>query len=260
MSPHLTTEEAKRLRLPGFDVYQYTHLLYHDDLNRDFGVVRLNMEAIKALSDTVTVTQRHSIAAEQLAVKHWLAEGGLQSGRPFRWGSASRASMEYVNYEHLKIASAFELHLKARLLSRSFVLHEVDAGLAEFRQLAVEQRDRPIGRKELLAIRPYHFNGTHNYLPGLREASIKFSWLTDKANYRAALDLPAEHIDIIRDYRLLRNQIHFPGDVLQVEHIQAFPRPIVEFLVEFINAELVMWSNALIAKYEMNYQPLEPLA
>lgn len=260
MPPHLTTEEAKKLRLPGFDVYKYTHLLYHDDLNRDFGVVRLNVEAIKAFSDTVTVVQRHAMAAEQVAIKGWLAQGGFESNKPYPWGTASLASMEYANYEHLKIACAFELHLKARLLSRNYVLHEIDGNLAACRGLAAEQRDRPIGRDELVAVQQYHFDGRQNYLPGLKEASLRFSWLTDNPNYRAALALPAEQIDIIRDYRLLRNQVHFPGDVLEVASIQSFPRPIVEFLVEYINSEIVAWTNALIAKYKMNYIPLVAFA
>ena len=152
LPPHLTTEEARRRKLPGFDVYRYTHLLYHDDLKRDFGVVRLNVEAVKAFSDTVAFVQRHTIAAEQIAVKQWLAQGGFESGLPYPWGMALRASMEYANYEHLKIASAFELHLKARLLSRSYVLHEIDGSVAEYRGLAAEQRDRPIQRGELVAV------------------------------------------------------------------------------------------------------------
>ena len=258
MPPHITTEEAKRRSLSGFDVYRYSHLLYHDDLNRDFGVVRLNVEAIKAFSDTVTIVQRHALAAEQSAVKQWFAQGGFESNIPLPWGEATYASMEYVNYEHLKIASAFELHLKARLLARNYVLHEIDAKADGYRSLATEQFNRPIEKQELFAIQPYHFDGKLNYLPGLKEGSIKFSWLTDKPAYRAVLGLTTEQLDIIRDYRLLRNQIHLPGDILEASSIQAFPRPIIEFLTEFINSNIVAWSNNLIAQYKMNYKPIAP--
>lgn len=258
MPAHITTEEAKKQLLPGFDVYRYSHLLYHDDLNRDFGVVRLNVEAIKAFSDTVTIVQRHALATEQAAVKEWLAQGGFTANLPFPWGEASRASMEYVNYEHLKIASAFELHLKARLLARNYVLHEIDQKIPEYKSLAADQPNRPIEKQELIAIQPYHFDGKQNYLPGLKAGSLKFSWLTDKPAYRAALGLTDQQLDIIRDYRLLRNQVHFPGDVLEALSIQAFPRPIIEFLTEFINSEIVAWSNVLITQYNMNYKPLSP--
>lgn len=259
MPLHITTEEAKKQSLPGFDVYRYTHLLYRDDLHRDHGAVRLNVEAIKAFSDTVTIMQRHAIADEQAAVKQWLAKGGFEANLQYPWGAASLASMEYVNYEHLKIASAFELHLKARLLARNYVLHEIDAKAPGCKSLATDQYDRPIKRHELIAIHPFHFDGMRNYLPGLRESSLKFSWLTDKPAYRAALGLTDQQLDIIRDYRLLRNQVHFPGDILEASSIQAFPRPITDFLTEFINTEIVAWSNGLIAKYSMNYKPLAAL-
>lgn len=258
MPPHITTEEAKKQALPGCDVYRYSHLLYHDDLNRDFGVVRLNIEAIKAFSDSVTLSRRHALAVEQAAVKQWLSQGGFAGGLPFPWGEASRASMEYVNYEYLKIASAFELHLKARLLARNYILHEIDIKTVAYEALAAEQRDRPILKQELLSIQQYHFDGRRNYLPGLKDASLKFSWLTDKSTYRAVLGLTGQQLDIIRDYRLLRNQVHFPGDILESPNIQAFPQPIIEFLTAFINSELVGWSNDLISKYKMNYKPLAP--
>lgn len=253
MPEHITTEEAKKQSLPGSDVYRYTHLLYHDDLNRDFGAVRLNVEAIKAFSDTVIIVQRHAIAAEQAAVKQWLAEGGFKSNLPCPLGEAS---LEFVNYEHLKIASAFELHLKARLLARNYVLHEIDAKAPGCKYLAADQYHRPVQRHELIAINPFHFDGKQNYLPGLKESSLKFSLLTDKHDYKAALGLTDQQLGIIRDYRLLRNQVHFPGDILEASNIQAFPRPIIEFLTEFINTEIIGWSNDLIAKYSMNYKPL----
>lgn len=257
MAAHITTAEAKKQALPGFDVYRYSHLLYHDDLNRDFGVVRLNVEAMKAFSDTVTITQRKSIAEDQAAIDRWHAQGGFQANLPFPWwGDATRAKMEYVNYEHFKIASAFELHLKARLLARDFVLHEIDARISGYKSLATEQASRPIGKFEVMAIQPYYFDGKQNYLPGLKDTSLKFSLLTDKPSYRSALGLTDVELDIIRDYRVLRNQIHFPGDPVEMPNLQAFPKPIVEFLIDFINREIVAWSNTLITQYKMNYLPL----
>ena len=257
MVAHITTAEAKNQLLPGFAVYRYSHLLYHDDLNRDFGVVRLNVEAMKAFSDTVTITQRKSIAEDQAAINRWQAQGGFQENLPFPWwGDATRAKMEYVNYEHFKIATAFELHLKARLLARNFILHEIDAKISGYKTLATEQASRPIGKFEIIAIQPYCFDGKQNYLPGLKDTSLRFSSLTDKPLYRSALGLTDAELDIIRVYRVLRNQIHFPGDPVEMPNLQAFPKPIVEFLIDFINREIVAWSNTLIAQYKMNYRPL----
>lgn len=249
----IPTTEAKLQSLPGSDVYRYSHLLYNDDVNRDFGVVRLNIEALKAFSDSITVGHRHELMADRTATEQWIAKGSFQSGTPDPWGAISWKSLEYVNYEHLKIASAFELHLKSRLLARNYVLHEIDSQSIEYRFLAKQQRTRPIAKQELLAIRSYHFDGKQNYLPGLKDSTLGFSVLTQKPAYVAALGLTPRQMNIIEDYRVLRNQIHFPGDVVEAPNIQAFGRPIVEFLVPFINIEVVAWSNSLSARHKLNY-------
>lgn len=126
--------------------------------------------------------------------------------------------------------------------------------------MAKEQETRPISKTELFAIRSYHFDGKKNYLPGLKEASLRFSKLTDEPDYRKSLSLPDDQLDIIRDYRLLRNQIHLPGDIIESPSIQAYPGPIVDFIVNFINAEIVAFSNTLIARHKLNREPLSLLS
>jgi hypothetical protein len=66
------------------------------------------------------------------------------------------------------------LHLKAKLLARNYVLHEIDAKIPAYKSLAAEQRDRPIERRELFAIQPYHFDGKQNYLPGSKRVHSNF--------------------------------------------------------------------------------------
>jgi hypothetical protein len=256
----MPTEEAKQQGLPGSDVFRFSHLLYHDDLNRDAAVVHLNVEALKALLDTVAVSQRRVIAAEQIAVKEWLARGGFESGTPVPFGPATHAYMQYVNYENLKIASGFELHLKSRLIANDFVVQEIDGRAQEYKDLARDQPTRPIAKAELFAIRGYMFNGRQNYLPGLRDRSLKFSVLTEEPEYRKAMKLSDECLDIINDYRVLRNQIHLPGDVVEAPNIQAYSGPIVNFIVDFINGEVVSLCNALIVRHKLNWNPFNPLS
>lgn len=252
-SQHITTAKARERGLPGSDVYIYSHLLYHDTLNRAHGVLRLNLEAMKAFTDTVLVSQRHAIATEQAAMTQWMEQGGLTSTLPFPPGRALSSAIHYVNYEHLKIASAFELHLKARLLAREVSLHEIDPKVRGCKALAKEQRARPIQTHELLSISEYHFNGQHNYLPGLKDKSLTFSLLIENASYRKALRLTEEQLGIIEDYRALRNQIHFPGDIVECPRISAFPSPIIDFITEFINVELVAWCNDLIDTHNSSF-------
>lgn len=258
MPPDMTTQEAQRRFLPGFDVYRNSHLLYHDDLNRDFGVVHLNLEAFKAFSDTVTITQRHTLASDQKAIDIWVAQGGFEAKLPFPWwGDSTRARMEYRNYEHLKIASGFELHLKARLLARDYLLHEIDPKTHGYKALAKEQKRRPINKRELLAVQSYHFNGQQNYLPGLKDTSLKFSLLTDELAYRSALGLSNTQLEVINDYRVLRNSIHLPGDPVSSPNIQSLGSGVLSFLTTFINDEIIEWSNMLIALHKMPHKPLE---
>ena len=256
MTAHITTEEAKKLSLPGSDSFKYTHLLYHDDFHRNYGSICLNLEALKAFSDTITIAKRNKLKEEHATLKNWMAQGGLNTKKnPFK--SIVERSI-YVNYEHLKIASGFELHLKAKMLARNYILHEIDSSIHVYKSLASEQRKRPIVKHELFAIQPYHFDGKQNYLPGLKNSSVKFSLLTDKPAYRAALGLNDQQAGIIQDYRLLRNQVHLPGDFLETPNIQAYPQPIIEFLVEFINSEIVIWTNSLMSHSDLKWKKIIP--
>ena len=255
MLPHITTEDATKQALPRSDTTRYTHLLYKDDVCRDWGVVRLNLEALKAFSDTITIGRRHQLATEDAEFQQWFGQDGLKAGVSPPSLDAMKARTKYRNLENLKIAAGFELHLKARLLARNYVLHVIDREAMGYKELAGVQRNRPIERCELLAIQTYQFDGKENYLPGLTEASLNFSWLTGKTAYRAALELTDQQRDIVERYRLLRNQLHFPGDRLDTPSIQPFPRPIANFLVEFINREIVVWSNTLMSQHNFNYEP-----
>lgn len=254
---HIPTEEAKKQGLPGSDVFCFSHLLYHDQLHRDAGVAHLNIEAYKAFSDTIILSQRKTLAAEEKAVEEWVKAGGIEAGMPYPWGAMTFAYIDYVNYENFKIACGFELHLKARLLARDFIVHEVDGRQPDYKSLAKEQETRPISKGELFAVRSYCFNGQQNYLPGLKDASLQYSKLTDKPEYRKVLNLPDNHLDIIKDYRNLRNQIHFPGDVIETPNLKRYPGSIVEFINSFINVEIVAYTNELIGKYKLNNSLLQ---
>jgi len=52
--------------------------------------------------------------------------------------------------------------------------------------------------------------------------------------------------------------VHFPGDILDTPHIRAYHLPIIDFLTNFINTEIVQTSAELVAKYDMKFPPLQP--
>lgn len=246
------------MKLPGHDAYKLSHILYLDDLHRDFGAVRLNIEALKAFHDTVIVRERKALAVERRTIAEWQAGGAPFDEFPSPSAESSRF-LEYRNYENLKIAAGFELHAKARLLAKNFVIHDVDKRSPGCATLAADQRKRPIAKHELFAVTGYHFNGTHNYLPALKQSSLLFSLITDKAAYRAALDLTARQVEIIKDFRLLRNEIHLPGEGVETPTLSSLGMPVIDVLLPFINTEIVEWSNRLIELHGFRFRPLQAI-
>jgi hypothetical protein len=210
-TPHLSTADAKARGLSGFDVYRYSHVLYLSEINRDAGVVRLCREALMAFSDTVLIHDRHALSAEQAETKRWLAASGIAAGLACPSSPITFARLEWINFENLKIAAGFELTLKAMLLEKDYILQEINDCDPAYKTLSGEQKQRPISKAELFLIDDYRHDGQRNYLPGLRPTSLKFSTIVQKPAYRAALGLPSYDLDLIDEFRDLRNQIHFPG-------------------------------------------------
>jgi len=257
----LSTEEARSRQLPGSDVFRSSHIMYLDEIHRDWSVVALNREGYKAFADTILVRQRAELMAEQEALRKWVDQGGFSSNLLPSWSAAGLSQLEYMNYEHLKLACGFELHLKARLLSQGYIVQEIDNSDVGYKALAKEQKKRPVTKSELFSIDSFRFNGKENYLPGLKPTSIKFSLLTDNAEYLKIIGLPTESMEIIKDYRNLRNQIHLPGDAILTSGLQKFKgKHILEFILDFINAEIVDWSNKIIENRKFTFPQLATIA
>jgi hypothetical protein len=256
---HITTEEATRLGLPLSDSFRYSHLLYKTDFYRDFGAVQLNTEALKAFHDTVAIAQRDALATEDAAFEKWMRAGGPQNGSPCPWGPASQSRLTFRNFEYLKIACGFELHLKARLLARDYLVHLVDSKASGCGPLAAAQSNRPIAKAEFLALQSFHFDGTQNYLPGLLDGSINFSWLTERPAYKAALGLTDQQLDLISSYRKLRNAIHFPGEVRGLPTLHLVERATKDLLIDFINSEIVEWTNGVATTRKFKHTPMQSL-
>lgn len=252
----IPTAEAKKLGLPGSDVYRHSAFIYFDDHHRHWAAIRLNIEAVKAFSDTIVIAQRKTLAAHQVELASWMAKGALAAGLAPPWNEAWHDEMEYMNYEHLKLACGFELHLKARLISRGFVVHRIAQDESAFKALAKRQEKAPVLISDLLAVRGFEFDGKNNFLPGIEEVSLKFSWLTDRPGYRLASGLSDTELDVIRDYRTLRNQIHLPGDLPHTPALHALGQPRIEFLLPFINREIVEWSNKVSSDRGMRFRRL----
>ncbi|MBH8565682.1 hypothetical protein I8748_26500 [Nostoc sp. CENA67] len=240
----ITFEEAYSRGLPGSDVFVYTHLLYKDDINRDFGVASLNKEAYIAFNDTVLFSEYTQLAAEQRLVLNGYME----------FVPTIFKRLEYINFENLKLSTGFELSLKARLLSNNCIINQLNPELPEFKELSKQQKKRPILREEYFAIDGYRYDAQRqrNRLIGLKDESLKFGIILNKPEYRKLLNIPEDIIEIADDYRNLRNQIHFPGDIIEAPHLIKYNGDVlIRKIQEFINQYIVKVNSIIATKYSV---------
>lgn len=233
-----------------------SHMLYFDGLHRDHGAIALSRQALSIFCDTIIFGRRNELREEDEAVRDWKAAGNTLAISPLPPTPWAFARLERYVYENLKIASGFELHLKSRLIEGGFVVHMI-LDSAPWRSLHKEQKLRPVLVNEMLSLCPYISTQTERYLPGVTKQSLNFSWIVTKPAYIAALYLPAQTVEIIDEYRQLRNQIHLPSDLQESPKIQVHGRPL-DFLLEFANRHIVDWANSLLARHpRLAWQPLQ---
>ena len=247
----ITEEEARKQNLPGSDVSLRTHLAYKTELNRDALIVYLNREAYKLFTDTIFISQYPLLQKETEMVKSRIR---IFPPTIFR-------RIEYIDLENFEIAAAFELHLKACLLANDVVIHYISRE-PQFRHLRCKQKEEPVYSHELLAIEGFYYNGQLIILRGLTTNSLDFKLILDTPPYRLQLGKPQDFLDIVEDYRKLRNQIHLPGDPIEATHINKYEGDsLMRVLVKFINEEIVEYNNKLIDKWELGTaQKVPPLA
>lgn len=233
----MTEEEARKLNLPGCDVFIRTQLAYKNEINKEALVTFLTREAYKAFTDTILIGQYPLLRQEiEMQKLDW------RQLRPtlFR-------QLEYRDLDNFKIAAGFELHLKACLISKGIVIHLI-ADTPQFHELYQRQKKTPVYGEELLAIEGFCYNGKLNVLRGLTSKSLGLEQIL-KPKYRAVLGKPQDFLDIVDDYRNLRNQIHMPGDIVEAPHLNKYTGDsLMRILVKFINEELVAYNNAIVEK------------
>jgi hypothetical protein len=238
----LTEEEARKQNLPGSDVFLRTQLAYKTELNRDALIVHLNREAYKLFTDTIFIGQYPLLQNETEMLK---SDIRIFPPNIFR-------RIEYIDLENFKIAAAFELHLKACLLANDIVIHVI-VNTPVFADLRRKQRKEPVNKDELLAIEGFYYTGQLNILRGLTAQSLTFDTILNIPAYRQQLGKSQDFLDIVEDYRNLRNQIHLPGDAVEAPHINMYEGDtLMRLIVQFINEEIVAYNNKLIDKWGLN--------
>ena len=232
-----------------------THMLYFDELHRDHGAIMLCWQALEVLNDTILFGRRIELLEEHRVINAWHDAGNslAESAPPPSPLIFARLKM-YV-LENLKIASAFELYVKARLIVAGYVVHLI-RDTDPWKALHAQQKTRPVLASEMTAVEPYINTQTDRYLPGLEGGSLPFSRILQKPEYVTALGLRADEIEIINEYRDLRNQIHLPGDLKESPRMAAHGDPL-RFLLDFVNLRIVDWSSSLVCgRVGLGYLPL----
>ena len=89
--------------------------------------------------------------------------------------------------------------------------------------------------------------------------SLGFNKICNSSNYVSALNISNDIMDMVEDYRNLRNQIHLPGDNCETPNINRIGENATELMIDFINERIVDNSNSLIRHYNFNFLPLTKL-
>ena len=77
MAGHISQADAESQRLPGYDVFRASHLIYHDEVNRDGGIYQLCLEAFYAFSDSIMISERYALALNNARTKFTFLEAIL---------------------------------------------------------------------------------------------------------------------------------------------------------------------------------------
>lgn len=245
MAEHISSVEAKIQDLPGHDTFRASHLIYYDEINRDVGIFVLCLEAFNAFNDSIMVSERHALAYERLQDELFLVEGRSILDGPLPENPVTWKLLRSLNLEHLKIASGFEIILKSMLVEKGIVIQEIVNMDGPYKILAVKQSSSPVYTEELLEIDDFRFDGLINYLPGITRKSLGFQTILEKPDYRSVLEISDLDLELIDEFRNLRNEIHFPRDAISTPVRAAYPMPISDFLVNFINKWIVDRGNLI---------------
>lgn len=242
----MTEDEVRKKQLPGSDVYIRSQLAYKDSVNNASFVAYLNGEALLAFKNTLVLMFDSQMQTEGTQLTDWFKNGrtGAMPQSPYTF-----RRLLYINIENLLIGSAFELHFKAELVRQGYVIQEISNN-PKFLDLRKKQLERPLSKDDFLSVEGYVYDETRklNRLRGLSNKSIGFSTLL-KQSYLELIDAPTEIKELAEYYNKLRNQIHMPGDALELMPPEKYQNAsFVEDLKDYINSAVVGRTNIMIIK------------
>lgn len=238
-------QQARERNLAGSDVIKNAAgYIYLDEMHTNFHAHKLYSDAKKIFLDSHLVRNCHEFLEYVKRMNVWWNERG-------HLGDLNVPSNPFMDYfihntflENLKIASGFELAIKARLLQKGYVLYLIDDSDDRFKDLAKLQRNQPIHISEIKSITSYEYRGDGCYLDGFKSSSLSFSFIIKTKKYIDCIDLTQKELDTIDNFRELRNAIHLTiSDFPNHKGIEKLEEHFLQFVLRFINDYVVIYGN-----------------
>lgn len=240
---NISTEEAKRLKIPGWDVYQSDHIIYLNEANIIGGALRLLRESYIIFNDSSIVAFQNQRKTEEEEWKAWIDVGGDLKNRDYPTSNVSTFQHERHHLDMFKIGTAFEIAIKANLLLEGFIVHRINKSSPT---LFTEQRKSPLRISRLNEIGILLFNGERNYYSDLDERTLGFDNLLKEKYFQNALGLDDDAVQLINERRLKRNLIHMPttGEQIKTPFIKSLGEKYNSFIYSLFNQYVVEKFNS----------------
>ncbi len=237
-----STDEAKLKQVSGWDVYFSEHIGYLNEVNQNWVVNQLCSQGILFACDSTLLKLKDGLKEEAKLWANFLASGGILGRDPMPSNQFALHQLRHWRLDCFKLGASFESALKARLLRKGYLLHELTAPQES---LAARQRNKPIEISEFKSlVAPMH-NGRYNFFPALKEKTLSFDTLLKKEAYLKVLALPDQHLQFFNELRRLRNLIHLPlvGEHVATPLLSSLGSDFSPFLARCLNEYLIKPHN-----------------
>lgn len=182
--------------------------------NSDHFRIYYRLHNMKAFGATVIVFgleqfKRVNVLKRSAEFKTWLQTNTVEK-HLFDEGVQDLAFEEII--DAVRISICFENYMKGILLTKGFLVNELDKNIVEVLALSKEQKTRPIHISELLNVISWEKKESKVYtLKGLKRNTLSYSTMFS-ARYQDQISLPADILSILTVFADKRNNLHFYQD------------------------------------------------
>ena len=131
----------------------------------------------------------------------------VNSGRDNDYQTRMLPFVDEYLVDSVRVCLFFENYMKARLIERRRIVHEVKDTLPDLRKA---QKKRPISFDELVSVAPFTDAGGMNVIhTGLKQMTVGAKTLFEQKDYRDMIDIPAHFYPTLMTMTKDRNRLRF---------------------------------------------------